>query len=210
MLQEFARQTADGTWEEGAFSLLTTQFGAENRNMLVMVQRYQGQVIREYERNGYDDSDFYAVVWDEEKQEPRHIQWGTTRAWTYACGCVVDATPEVIEKYNAWCKRSNEAWAAYHKMEAKYIPAKGKTIRSTTRRGKVVGKQGVVTWVGASLYGGMSARFVTDSGEAAFVSTDSIEILDEATGEWLPGARHCKLGWHVPEAILPTPKFFKE
>lgn len=205
MLQEFALQNADGTYEEGAFSLLTKQFGADRRN-LVMVERYRGQVIREYERNGYDDSDFYAVVWDEEKQEPRHVMWGTTRAWTYACGCVVDATPEVLEKYNAWCKRRDAAWAAYHKLEAKYIPAKGKIIRSTTRRGKAKGKQGMVTWVGSSLYGGMSARFVTDSGEAVFVSTDSLEILDEETGNWLPGALHCQLGWHVPENILPSPK----
>jgi hypothetical protein len=208
MLQQFASQNAAGDYEEGAFSLLTTQFGAENRKMLVMVQKYHGKVIREYERNYRDDSDFYAVVWDEEKEEPRHIQWATTRAWTYACGCTIDATPEVIEKYNAWCKRRDHAWSEYRKKEKKYIPAKGKTIRATTRRGKAVGKQGVVTWVGASLYGGMSARFYTDSGEATFVSTDSIEILDEETGEWLPGARHCKLGWHVPESILPTPKFF--
>lgn len=207
MLQEFANQNADGTWEEGAFSLLTTQFGAD-RSKLVMVHRYVGKVIREYERNGYDDSDFYAVVWDEEKQEPRHVMFATTRAWTYACGCIIDATPDVIEKYNDWCKRHDAAWAAYHKMEAKYIPTKGKTIRSTTRRGKAKGKQGLVTWVGGSLYGGMSARFVTDSGEAVFVSTDSIEILDEETETWLPGARHCKLGWHVPEEILPTPKTF--
>ena len=205
MLQEFARQNADGTYEDGAFSLLTVQFGADVRKNLVMVQRYQGATIREYERNYYDDSDFYAVVWDEEKQEPRHIQWATTRAWTYACGCVIDATPEVLEKYNAWCKRRDHAWSVYRKQEKKYIPAKGKTIRSTTRRGKAVGKQGLVTWVGASLYGGMSARFITDDGYV-FVSTDSIEILDEETGEWLPGARHCQLGWHVPEAILPTPK----
>lgn len=206
MLQEFARQNSDGTYEEGAFSLLTTQFGPDRHN-LVMVHRYQGKVIREYERNGYDDSDFYAVVWDEEKQEPRHVMWGTTRAWTYACGCTIDATPDVLEKYNAWCKLRDAAWREYHKQEAKYIPAKGKTIRSTTRRGKAKGKQGLVTWVGASLYGGMSARFVTDAGEAVFVSTDSLEILDEETGNWLPGARHCKLGWHVPEEILPSPKF---
>lgn len=205
MLQEFARQNADGTYEDGAFSLLTTQFGAD-RSPLVMVHRYQGATIREYERNGYDDSDFYAVVWDEEKQEPRHIQFATTRAWTYACGCIIDATPEVLEKYNAWCKRRDAAWAAYRALKAKYIPGKGKTIRSTTRRGKAAGKQGLVTWIDKSPYGGISARFVTDSGEAVFVSTDSIEILDEETGEWLEGARHCKLGWHVPEEALPSPK----
>lgn len=205
MLQEFARQNSDGTYENGAFSLLTTQYGVDKRSLLVMVHRYQGATIREYERNGYDDSDFYAVVWDEEMQAPRHIQFATTRAWTYPCGCVIDATPEVLEKYDAWCKRNNALWDAYHALEAKYIPAKGKTVRSTTRRGKAKGKQGLVTWVGSSYYGGMSARFVTDSGEAVFVSTDSIEILDEETGEWLKGARHCKLGWHVPEEILPRP-----
>lgn len=205
MLQEFAHQNSDGYWENGSFSLLTTQYGSDRSNM-VMVQRYQGATIREYERNGHDDSDFYAVVWDEKNQEPRHVMYATTRAWTYACGCIIDATPEVLEKYNAWCKRRDAAWAEFKRKEAKYIPTKGKTVRATTRRGKAKDKQGLVTWVGASNFGGMSARFVTDSGEAVFVSTDSIEILDEETGEWLKGARHCKLGWHVPEEILPTPK----
>lgn len=51
MLQEFARQNSDGTYENGAFSLLTTQYGPD-RSGMVMVQRYQGATIREYERNG--------------------------------------------------------------------------------------------------------------------------------------------------------------
>jgi len=194
------------TNETGSFCLMEHKQYNQDGKSLTMIDRYHGLVIREYERNSYNDSDFYAVVWDEEKQEPRHIQWGTTRAWTYACGCVVDATPEVLEKYNAWCKRANAAWAEYHKQEAKYIPAKGKTIRSTTTRGKAKGKQGLVTWVGQSPYGGQSIRFVTDSGEALFVSVESAEILDNATEKWLPVAKHCKLGWYVPEEILPSPK----
>lgn len=58
---------------------------------------YVGCVLDTYEHNGYDDSDWYAICWDEEKQELVHIEYDTTRAGGggYAR---IDATEDVILK----------------------------------------------------------------------------------------------------------------
>ena len=59
--------------------------------------QYEGCVLSTYERNGYHDSDFYAVCWDEEKQAVVDVEYDTTRAGGggYAN---IDATPETIRK----------------------------------------------------------------------------------------------------------------
>ena len=62
------------------------------------VESYHGAVLSEYEANGYDGSDFFAIVWDEASQGLKFIQWGTTRAVMENCSCEVDATDEVRAK----------------------------------------------------------------------------------------------------------------
>ena len=62
-----------------------------------------GLCLSEREMNGYNDSDFFMTIWDEEKSEPREVMFATTRGWTYpAMGSSVDATPEVRAKYDAY------------------------------------------------------------------------------------------------------------
>lgn len=80
--------TRDGTWypkeqPEGAFEV-----------------SYAGAVLDVRERNGYDDSDFYAVVWDGEKL--LEVEYGTTRAWTYPNHASIDASDEVLVQVRAW------------------------------------------------------------------------------------------------------------
>jgi hypothetical protein len=65
---------------------------------------FEGRVVAEYERNGYDDSDFMAVVYDEATCEFRHVMYATTRGWTYANSCVVDAPDCVMALYGAYLK----------------------------------------------------------------------------------------------------------
>ncbi len=58
---------------------------------------YAGCVLSTYERNGYDDSDFYAICWDDEMQEVVDVEYDTTRAggggWAK-----VDATEDTVRK----------------------------------------------------------------------------------------------------------------
>ena len=63
-------------------------------------------VVDLVEHNGYDDSDFYAVVWDVEKQTFRKYQYGSTRYWSYDCNAEVDASDDLQQKYRIW--RINE------------------------------------------------------------------------------------------------------
>lgn len=65
-----------------------------------------GLCIKDFERNGHDDSDFFMVVWNAEKQEPETICFASTRGWSYPCyGSSADATPEVLAAYKAWGER---------------------------------------------------------------------------------------------------------
>ena len=69
-----------------------------------------GLCLKEFERNGYHDSDFFMIYWDEEKEAPVTVEFATTRGWSYpALASCVDATPEVVAKYEAWkVKRDQE------------------------------------------------------------------------------------------------------
>ena len=78
---------------------------------------YKGCVLRKWEHNGYDDSDFYADVWDEAEQRVKSIEYATTRFWTYHLGAVVDATPEARGCAEAWEKAKRRAEKAKGLLE---------------------------------------------------------------------------------------------
>lgn len=64
-------------------------------------ERFTGAVLELREENGYHDSDFYALVWDDETQTVRRVEYHTTRGasngWAKA-----DATDEVKAKADEW------------------------------------------------------------------------------------------------------------
>ena len=73
-------------------------------NELYRHESYHYQVVGTRERNGYDDSDFYAIV----PQDGRFIEilYGTTRAWTYGNNAIVDAPPSLKEEYKNYTLRA--------------------------------------------------------------------------------------------------------
>ena len=58
----------------------------------VMVETYRGRVITEFEKNGYDDSDFIATVWNDNLNKPIDVMYATTRGWTYLNNAEIDAS----------------------------------------------------------------------------------------------------------------------
>ncbi len=65
----------------------------------VLRETYIGRVLGLGENNGYDDSDFYAIVWDDETETTKRITYASTRGWSYDLyGATVDATPEIVER----------------------------------------------------------------------------------------------------------------
>lgn len=64
---------------------------------------HQGLCLVDFERNMYDDSDFYMTVWNPVTKRPSNIMFATTRGWSYPCyNSWVDATPEVRAEYEAF------------------------------------------------------------------------------------------------------------
>lgn len=112
---------------------------------------YIGQVLSLRERNMYDDSDFFALVWDEETQSPREIEYASTRAWTYPNYAEVDATDEVKEKYAKWCRTAEEYQHRVAEEKEKHTVRVGKWVRIVKGR-KYLGKEGVVKWQGANSF----------------------------------------------------------
>lgn len=108
------------------------------------IVEYEGAVLGEWERNGYNDSDFLAAVWDEDEQKVKTIEWGTTRFPTYHNRCVVDATDEVKAKAAVVKAEAAYRFSVYRAEDAQKDPTVGKTVRSLTTRGKNKGAVGTV------------------------------------------------------------------
>lgn len=113
----------------------TTQYG---KNPIWLWDTHTGLCLAEREANGYHDSDFYMLVWDTEAQEPREICFASTRGWTYpAMGSHVDATPDIVAAYEAYCARQK---AARRAADRKAMAAKRRAMRaSTLAAGKAYG-----------------------------------------------------------------------
>lgn len=111
-----------------------------------MEETWKGLVISHFERNGYDDSDYYAVVWDPEKEEPREVEYATTRAWTYLNHVIVDAPPEIVAKYKAYQERRWREMEERRLQEELLMPRKGKTVRVVKGRKVPIGTVGCVFW----------------------------------------------------------------
>lgn len=114
---------------------------------LYLVESYKGMVIKLTERNGSWDSDFYATVWDDETQSAHEIEYATTRAWTYCNSATVDASPEIIAKYNAWKQAKNDEITARLETAKAAVPEKGKELIVVAGR-KHKGKKGRCFWRG--------------------------------------------------------------
>ncbi len=110
-------------------------------------ETYVGRVLETYEENGYNDSDFYAIVWDDETNSLIHKQFATTRFYSNGYGAKIDATPEIVEKATAERKTRFLKSAIEKDEETAKTVAKGKMVEINRGR-KNRGIIGEVFWVG--------------------------------------------------------------
>lgn len=153
---------------------------------LYMRTTYRGCVLGTGEHNMRDDSDFYAVVWNEETQSIIHVEYATTRGWSYPNGAVVDATDEVKAKANAYLKvQAKAAWDRKNQEEAA-TPAKGKRLRVVKGRKIKIGVEGECFWYGKGRKYSMSrwakdpmrVGFKTDEGETLWTDASNVEVIN--------------------------------
>lgn len=139
------------------------------------VVSFEGCVLGEFERNGYDDSDFYAVVWDAAARTLRNITYASTRGPTTHNQCTVDITPENLAAVKDWAygiviKRGLDR-AAIASMTVEW----GRTV--TVVRGRKVpkGTNGEVFWMGAGP-ARVGLRLADDS--RVFIARDNVEVAN--------------------------------
>jgi len=106
----------------------------------------EGCVLDTWERNGYDDSDFYALIWNEEKQCVESVEYATTRGWTYANGATIDATPEVQAKAREHYVKTVTAAFIRNSVDEAKEPQKGRTCKVV--KGRKIAKGTIVEVVG--------------------------------------------------------------
>ena len=90
----------------------------------VVWKTHLGLCLRDWERNGYDDSDFFMTIWDYGKNAPRDVCFASTRGWTYpSMGSGADATPEVEALYTTWLanERARTRVATRHQMARELV-----------------------------------------------------------------------------------------
>ena len=159
-------------------------WSAQTKQDIWLVESHQGLVLETREINGHDDSDFYAVVWNEEKGDVERVTYASTRGWTYPNGAAVDATPEVVAKYQALvARREAEARALAAAREAA-TPTVGKAVRFVRSvRGKHAteqGASGTVFWFGKDSYDRFGRKFrigVKLADRKVFVAADAVEVI---------------------------------
>lgn len=113
---------------------------------------FEGCVFATRERNGYSDSDFYAIVWDRDAGKVREITYDSTR---FAGGgsATVDATDEVRREAAAWLFPQ---WVAALRAEEDLEAARVRPGRRVTvARGRKVpiGTEAVVGYLEDRTYG---------------------------------------------------------
>lgn len=143
--------------------------------------RYTGCVLSTYERNGYNDSDWYAICWDREKQKVVEVEYDTTRAGGGG-RAEIDATGEVLREVYRWYKRMGREHfdCCTNPSNAKKV-RKGDTVRVIRGRKVPKGTEGVVFWVGTryNQYNRMEEERVgiEVDGERKFLSLDYVEVI---------------------------------
>jgi hypothetical protein len=146
----------------------------------------KGCVVNLREYNGYDDSDFYAVYWDEESGSFKETCYASTRGWTYPCGAAIDASPELIEKYRAYEKALTLAYFEAKAAVENAKPKVGKTVKVIRSvRGKAAlkgGETGKVFWYGVDSFSrsynpGYRVGIELEGGRKVFVSAGAVEVI---------------------------------
>lgn len=150
-----------------------------------METTYQGAVLLTREENYHDDSDFYALVWDETEQRIKRVDYATTRGWTYLNSAKVDATPEAREKAAQYNEiRQLEVWARENHWQSS-LPLKGRKVRVVHGRKVAQGTEGQVFWyqpyqrdLWPAWKRAARVGLLLKDGSRVFVAADYVEVID--------------------------------
>lgn len=108
---------------------------------------YEGCVLDTRQMNGYDDSDFYALCWDEAEGRVVRYTYASTRCWTYMNGAVVDAPAELRMRLAERAAEKVASSVASTEAAVRAEVMQGATVKVTGGR-SYIGREGKVFWKG--------------------------------------------------------------
>lgn len=159
---------------------------AGERYTQVFSIHHEGLVIATRERNFYDDSDFYAVVWNPETQSVETYEYGTTRfGGTDANSASADLADEHKPAYRDYLIRQQEqALRAHDRKEwqqaayAAVTPSsKGQTVKVVKGRKVPVGFTGQIIWTGTDNYGNDRIGIRSAEGDTQFTAASNVVVV---------------------------------
>lgn len=171
------------------------------------LKKYEGCVIDQWEENRYDDSDFGALVWDEEKQAIRTEYYASTR---FAGGgyCEIDYTPETMTKALEYVKPFVRRAIFLDQLREAESPEVFKIVRVVRGRTVPKGTVGKVTFVGINKYTGVDrVQIETANKDIYYIDWRHLEViglekylpteeqLDRATENVLQRLSKNETGW---------------
>lgn len=140
---------------------------------------HEGLVIYEGEHNHYDDSDFYAIVWNPEKQVEEEITYASTRYPSWGNRAVVDFDKEKYgeehDKYLRIC-----SFVAYMENTYSLIGTsadKGKRVKVVKGRKVPIGTIGTIFSVKKNEYARQRSAFMPENNRI-MIKTDDGKYLD--------------------------------
>lgn len=145
------------------------------------VPEFVGCVLDQYEHNGRDDSDWYAIVWDDNEKRIREVEYDTTRAagggWAQ-----IDATEETLRKvYNYYREIGRSMFdTTTNPAQAKKV-RKGDTVKVIRGRKVPKGTVGKVFWVGSRYncytHEDEDRVGIEVNGEKMFLPAEYVEVI---------------------------------
>lgn len=166
------------------------------RDPLYLHTTYRGCVLTTRERNGHEDSDFYAVVYDGREDCLKTIEYASTRGWTYPNGARADADVWTMLRArgvlfrNALAQmRERMLSEARRVAESIHVGVKVRVVRGRKpgerRPGRLRsrrvarGTEGEVAWLGPCRYSGRPRVGLRDEhGEWHFTALSNVERID--------------------------------
>lgn len=177
---------------------------------------YEGCVLTTRERNGYDESDFYAIVWDEAYKCVREVEYDSTR---YAGGAAAsqDYTEEVVAKVYAYCCNlfAHQAYNTAVDTATRFQKGKRIVVTKSVKRAKDArnnvpkGMTGTVMQLSDSSFGAR-VQFVDDQADQDvpmdrwkhyhWVSAENVEVVEPEQYYISPEdawAQGCATAWGI-------------
>lgn len=147
---------------------------------------HAGCVLDEYEKNGYNDSDFFAIVWNDVEQKVEEIQYASTRYYSYDHSCVIDATPEVKAKADAWGKARSYRQRVYeHTQFCETAFVAGRKVRVVKGRKYPKGTEGEILSIHKRSFGitynfpnEVVNAYVDTGKDRVYINVDNLVLID--------------------------------